>query len=153
MINGENELKPAIAAWLTVSSSIKLKNILHYYHQFIEHHIENIESCFPNGKTNGVVHTDTVMRSLIQTTNEKLEKCLDAEIKDACLLASVQKIIHIKICLYGTALAYAKALDIERYKAVFAEAENDEKQIDQRLSALAEKEINVIAKAPILLES
>ena len=48
-------------------------------------------------------------------------------------------------------MAYAKALESEKYKSVFAEADSNEKQIDQRLSALAEKEINVIAKAPILI--
>ncbi len=151
MIKGELELKLAIAEWINIASSLKLKNILHYYHQFIEHHIENLESCFPNGKPNSILHADMVMKSLIQMTNEKMDKCSDPEIKDACLLASVQKIIHNKICFYGTAMAYAKALESEKYKSVFAEADSNEKQIDQRLSALAEKEINVIAKAPILI--
>ena len=36
---------------------------------------------------------------------------------------------------------------------LFKEAENNEKQIDQKLSILAEKEINIIAKSPILIES
>jgi ferritin-like metal-binding protein YciE len=130
-----------------------LKNILHYYDHFVEHHVENIESCFPNGKTNGGIHADIVMKSLIQTTKDKIEKCLDAEVKDACLLASIQKIIHVKICVYGTAIAYAKALEIEKYMNLFKEAENNEKQIDQKLSILAEKEINIIAKSPILIES
>lgn len=152
MINGELELKPAIAEWINIASSLKLKNILHYYHQFIEHHIDNLESCFTNGKLNGLAYTDLAMKSLIQMTNEKLEKCSDPEIKDACLLASVQKIIHHKICFYGTAMAYAKALESEKYQSVFMEADNDEKQIDKRLTELAEKEINVIAKAPILIE-
>jgi ferritin-like metal-binding protein YciE len=130
-----------------------LKNILHYYQQFVEHHIENLELCFPNGKTNGGIHADVVMRSIIQTTKDKIEKCYDAEVKDASLLASIQKIIHLKICYYGTAIAYAKALEVEKYASLFKEAEDNEKQIDERLSSLAEKEINIIAKSPILIES
>ena len=153
MINGEKELKSVLSEWISTASSLKLKNILHYYDHFVEHHVENIESCFPNGKINGGIHADIVMKSLIQTTKDKIEKCLDAEVKDACLLASIQKIIHLKICLYGTAIAYAKALEIEKYINLFKEAENNEKQIDQKLSILAEKEINIIAKSPILIES
>jgi ferritin-like metal-binding protein YciE len=153
MINGEKELKLALAEWISIATSLKLKNILHYYHHFVDHHIENIEFCFPNGKTNGGIHADLVMKILIQTTKDKIGKCSDAEVKDACLLASVQKIIHVKICLYGTATAFAKALEIEKYVTLFKEAENNEKQIDQKLSLLAEKEINVIAKSPILIES
>jgi ferritin-like metal-binding protein YciE len=153
MINGEKELKLALVEWISTATSLKLKNILHYYHQFVDHHIENLDFCFPNGKTNGGIHADLVMKNLIQTTKDKIEKCFDAEVKDACLLASIQKIIHVKICLYGTAKAFAKALEIEKYVTVFKEAENNEKQIDQKLSLLAEKEINIIAKSPILIES
>ena len=152
MINAEKELKLALAEWISLATSLKLKNVLHYYNQFVEHHIENIEFCFPNGKTNGGIHADVVMKSIIQTTKDKIEKCFDAEVKDACLLASVQKIIHLKICSYGTATAFAKALEIEKYVTLFKEAENNEKQIDQKLSFLAEKEINIIAKSPILIE-
>jgi hypothetical protein len=47
MINGERDLKTAIVLWISMASSLKLKNILHYYQQFVEHHIENIEFCFP----------------------------------------------------------------------------------------------------------
>lgn len=153
MINVEKELKLALGEWISLASSLKLKNVLHYYNQFVDHHIENIEFCFPNGKTNGGIHADIVMKSLIQTIKDKIEKCSDAEVKDACLIASIQKIIHIKICHYGTALSFAKALEMEKYATIFQEAENHEKEIDKKLSILAEKEINLIAKSPILIES
>jgi hypothetical protein len=42
-------------------------------------------------------------------------------------------------------------LNLEKFASVFHEAEINEKQIDDRLSQLAEHEINARAKAPILL--
>ena len=61
------------------------------------------------------------------------------------------KFNHFKISTYGTAAAFANALNMEKQASVFHEAEVNEKQIDDRLSQLAEHEINIKAKAPIEL--
>jgi len=91
------------------------------------------------------------MHAFIEEAEEKLNACTDAEVRDACLLACIQSINHFKISTYGTAAAFAKALDMENQAVIFHEAEINEKQIDDRLSQLAEFEINVKAKAPIVL--
>ena len=44
------------------------------------------------------------------------------------------------------------ALGMEKQAAIFHEAEINEKQIDDRLSQLAEYEINMKARTPIVLE-
>jgi ferritin-like metal-binding protein YciE len=64
------------------------------------------------------------------------------------LLASVQAINHYKISVYGTAAAFAGALELEKHALFFREAAVNEKQIDDRLSQLAQHEINVNAKMP-----
>ena len=91
------------------------------------------------------------MKAFIEEANERLSNCTDAEVKDACLLASIQVINHFKISSYGTAAAFSNALGMEKAAAVFHEAEINEKQIDDRLSQLAQHEINIKAKAPIVL--
>ena len=92
------------------------------------------------------------MRAFIEEVEEKLSNCSDSEVKDACLLASIQAINHFKISTYGTAAAFANALGMEKQAAIFHEVEVNEKQIDDRLSQLAEHEINIKAKTPILLQ-
>jgi ferritin-like metal-binding protein YciE len=92
-----------------------------------------------------------IMRAFIDDAEEKITHCADAEVKDACLLASVQLINHYKICAYGTAAAFANALNEKDQASVFHGAEINEKQIDDRLSQLAEHEINTRAKTPIVL--
>ena len=85
-----------------------------------------------------------------QNRFSKAQNCI-AEVKDACLLACIQAINHYKISSYGTAAAFAIALGMEKAAAVFHEAEINEKHIDDRLSQLAEYEVNTKAKTPILL--
>lgn len=91
------------------------------------------------------------MDAFIHETNALLAKCTDAEVKDAGLLACVQNINHFKISNYGTSAAFTNTLEMEEAAVAFREAEINEKQIDDRLSQLAEHEINVNARAPIIL--
>lgn len=91
------------------------------------------------------------MLAFIEETNEKLNSCADQKAQDACLLACIQGINHFKISLYGTAAAFAKQLEMEKFASLFHKAEVNEKQIDDRLSQLAEHEINIAAKTPVVL--
>ena len=111
-----------------------------------------MEGFFEEEKINSLSLTNRVMRAFIEEAEEKLANCTDTAIKDVCLLACIQAINHFKISTYGTAATFANALDMEKRAAIFHEAEENEKQIDDRLSQLAEHEINIKAKAPVLLQ-
>jgi ferritin-like metal-binding protein YciE len=144
-------LKNSLPDWINKAGSLKLKTVLQKYLLFTEQHIQKLEDFFEEEKINSLSLTNRVMQAFIEDTEEKLSGCTDIEIKDACLLASIQVINHFKISTYGTAAAFANALGIEKQAAVFHEAEVNEKQIDDRLTQLAEHEINIKAKAPIAL--
>ena len=109
------------------------------------------QAVFEEENINSLSLTNRVMHAFIEEAEEKLSGCTDAEVKDACLLACIQAINHFKISTDGTAAAFANTLGMEKQASVFHEAEINEKQIDDRLSQLAEHEINVKAKAPIVL--
>jgi ferritin-like metal-binding protein YciE len=53
--------------------------------------------------------------------------------------------------MYGTAASFANALDLKKVAKLFYAAEVSEKQIDKRLSELAEQEVNLRAKVPLAL--
>lgn len=147
----ELQLKNTLPEWIGKAGSLKLKSILQKYLDYVEQHTQSMEA-FTEEEANGAdrLH-NRVMHSFIEEANEKLSLCTDTEVKDACLLASIQAINHFKISAYGTAAAFARSLEMEKQSALFHEAEVNEKQIDDRLSQLAEFEINVKAKTPIAL--
>lgn len=149
----EVQLKNILPQWIKVSNSLKLKSILNHYLEMVEDHINKLEMFFEAEKINSVTITNRIMQALIEETEEKIKRSTDAQIQDAALLAAVQIINHFKISTYGTSAAFSKALDNKKYGEIFLDAEVNEKQIDERLSMLAEKEINLDAKAPILLHS
>jgi ferritin-like metal-binding protein YciE len=148
----EIQLQHSLEKWIFDTQSLTLKNILQKYLDFVKQNMQRMESFFEEENITAVSVTNRIMQAFIEETNEKLNACTDAAIKDACLLACIQSINHFKISTYGTAAAFANALEMEKQAAVFHEAEIKEKQIDDRLSQLAAFEINSKAKTPIAIE-
>jgi len=149
--SAEIQLKKSLPEWIDKASSLALKNVLQKYLDFVQQHVRKMDGFFEEEKISSFSLANRVMQAFISEMEEKLKECADAEVKDACLLACIQGINHFKISVYGTAAAFAKALGMENHAAVFHEAEVNEKQIDDRLSQLAEYEINARAKAPVVL--
>jgi ferritin-like metal-binding protein YciE len=144
----EIHLKNILPEWIERTESVKLKSVLEKYKGIIESHVQKLENFIQDEGLTSECIDNRVMRAFIEDIGEKLGMCSDQHLKDAALLASVQEINHYKISAYGTATAFANTLNMPRYAAIFHEIEINEKQIDDRLSQLAEFEINVKAKAP-----
>ncbi|HVM86980.1 MAG TPA: DUF892 family protein [Puia sp.] len=147
----EMQLKNVLPGWVNKASALKLKNVLQKYFNFIEKNAANLDAFIEEEKISSLSLVNRVMNAFIEETELKLTNCTDPEVKDACLLACIQSINHFKISMYGTAAAFAKALGKEKATALFYEAETNEKQIDDRLTQLAEHEINLKATAPVVL--
>lgn len=146
-------LKNSLKEWIEKASSPMLKTVLQKYYLLVNEHIEKLEQFYEAEQISSLSTTNRIMQAFIAETKDKLLYCCDAEVTDACLLACIQSINHFKISMYGTAAAFANALDMNKYAELFHKAEVNEKQIDDRLSQLAEHEINLKARAPIILSS
>jgi ferritin-like metal-binding protein YciE len=125
--------------------------VLQKYQAQVSHHIENFNTFFEKEEISSLSISNTIMHALIGEINEKITFCTDHEVKDACLLAGIQEINHYKISMYGTAAAFARMLENEEAARIFHDAEINEKQIDDRLTQLAEFEVNKKARSPLAL--
>lgn len=121
------------------------------YLGFVEQHLQKLESYRDEEKAGTFSIGNRVMRALVEESEERMRHCPDTEIKDVCLLACIQVINHFKISAFGTAAAFANELKMEKAAAIFHEMEINEKHIDDRLSQLAEHELNKKARTPILI--
>jgi ferritin-like metal-binding protein YciE len=149
--SGEVQLKIILPDWISKATSLKLKEVLRRYLDYVQQHAETLGNFMESEGLLSLSAGNKVVSAFIEETEEKLAACADAEVRDACLLACIQGINHYKISSYGTAAAFSKALGMEKQAEIFHEVEINEKQIDDRLSQLAEFEINTKAKAPITL--
>lgn len=148
--NAEEELKNVLPQWIDIATSFQLKAVLQKYLQQVQAHLTMFNDLL-NEENEQRIQISKVMLTLIEETNDKLARCTEREVKDACLLESVQAINHYKISMYGTAAAFANILEQKGHADLFFKAEVNEKQLDDRLSQLAGFEINKLARTPIAL--
>jgi ferritin-like metal-binding protein YciE len=86
-------------------------------------------------------HRDDAMHALIEET-EKMWRVCAANMRDAAVTASVQRIIHYKIAGYGTIASYAKSLGREDDAKHFAQLADRDRAVDAELSDLAKGTLN-----------
>ncbi len=152
-VSAEVILRNALPVWITRCGSLNLKIVLQKYHDEVEAHLVRLEDFIAAERINSLTLVNGIMEAYVADINNKMHLCGDSEVRDAVLLAGIQLINHYKIGIYGTAAAYARALDMEPAAALFYGCEADEKQIDSRLSQLAEFDINKKARSPFALQS
>jgi ferritin-like metal-binding protein YciE len=81
----------------------------------------------------------------LDETGEVVAAIKPGVVRDAALIAVLQKIKHYEIACYGTMRAYALALKEEDVVTLLEETLNEEKQSDLALSYIAESHINIEA--------
>jgi len=86
------------------------------------------------------------MEGIISEGNELLEEIEDPTVLDAAILAAAQKAEHYEISSYGTLATYAELLGMDDVAEMLRETLEEEKATDEKLTQLAESEINIEAK-------
>jgi ferritin-like metal-binding protein YciE len=74
-----------------------------------------------------------------------MEEDAEPPVGDAALIAAAQKVEHYEIAGYGTVRTFANLLGYADAEELLQQTLDEEKQTDERLTELAESEINVQA--------
>lgn len=85
--------------------------------------------------------TSKAISGLIEEIRELMQS-LSNEVLDADIIASMQKIEHYEISSYGTAVAFAKQLELHSIESLLNETLQEEYDADDLLTALANAAIN-----------
>ena len=84
-------------------------------------------------------------KGLVAEAEELLEEDGDASVKDAGIIAALQRVEHYEMAGYGTVVAYARRLGHEDAIPLLEQTLEEEKATDAKLSQLAETSINAQA--------
>jgi ferritin-like metal-binding protein YciE len=82
--------------------------------------------------------TCPAMTACIKEIDRILHHDYDPDVKDAALVANLQKIEHYEIACYGTLKAYAKHFKMEKVLALLEESSQEEGKSNKALISLAE---------------
>jgi ferritin-like metal-binding protein YciE len=86
------------------------------------------------------------IEGLLEEATEIMSEAESDVVRDAGMLAAAQAVEHYEISRYGTLKAWAEKLQLEDAVELLDETLQEEKASDQKLSELAESEINVEAE-------
>ena len=82
-ISAEIQLKKILPAWINIAGSLKLKSVLQKYMDLVNEHIENMQTFYAAEHINSLPLHNEVIEAFIEETEDKLQNCNDAAVKDA----------------------------------------------------------------------
>lgn len=147
LYNAEKQLTKALPKLAKAATNDELREAFESHLEETQNQITRLERVFelldekPRGK-----HC-AGMAGIIEEGNDQLEEDLEDSVMDACIIKSAQSAEHYEIGSYGTAIAWAEALELTEVAELLQETLAEEKAADEKLSALAESGINEAATA------
>ena len=147
LYDAEKQLIRALPKMVKAAGSSDLQSAIGAHLEETRGHVDRLEKVFElfDMKPKGV-HCAGIA-GIIEEGAESLEEDAEEAVMDACIIASGQRAEHYEIAAYGTAVAWAEALDLTEVAGLLTETLNEEKAADRKLSALAEAGINAAATA------
>lgn len=138
----DRQLQKAFPLFAKAAHSESLKRLCREGVDYSAERLRRLETAFEVLGTNARAKTSHGMRGLLEEAEEVAQKKLPPEVKDAALLASIQRIAHYGIAAYGTAAAYANAVGEKKVAKVLVKSLQEKKDADVEMTEMAESEIN-----------
>ncbi|WP_186754997.1 YciE/YciF ferroxidase family protein [Echinicola salinicaeni] len=127
------------------TSNSSLQEAIDFHIGHARNQMERIDHIFNSLNRNRHGEENLAVKGLIQEAIELAQRCTDPAARDAGIIASIQHYNHYNIASYGILSTYAKELNLDDSKKALHLSLQEEKTVDQHLSALAEKVVNLDA--------
>ena len=146
LYSAEKQILKDLPKMAKAASSEKLREGFEEHREQTEGHVERLEKIFESlGKPSRGVKC-AAMEGIIEEGKELLEEDADESVMDAALIAAAQRVEHYEIAAYGTVRTLARMLGNSEAEELLQQTLDEEKQTDEKLTELAESEVNVAAQ-------
>ncbi len=145
MFSAETQLLESLTKLSLLATHVKLKFALDSYSQQNKVHIERLRMVASLLDCNTVDQKCKAMKAIIKQGVKLADAQINLQVRDALLIAIVQRMAHYKIAGYGTAHHYAELLGLVEETRVINLSLEAEKAADKELIELAIAEVNILA--------
>jgi len=147
LVSVEDQLAEALLRMAAAASHPALKDALVDHHAETATQRERLVAILRRHGADPTAHVDQAMQALIVETRKMLGILQGDDLRDAGLIASVQKLEHYEIAAYGSAAALAGQLDLRDDQMMLHTSLMEEKEVDALLTDIAKGEVNPDALA------
>ncbi len=143
--DAEQQITKALPKMVKAANNPDLKAGFDEHLTQTENHVKRLEQVFEALGEKPARKTCKGMKGLLEEGSELIKEDAEPDVLDAGLIAAAQKVEHYEISAYGTLIAYANSLGNQDVIDLFQQTLDEEKATDQKLTELAEGEVNVQA--------
>ncbi len=142
----EKAILKALPKMAKKASSKKLQTAFTRHHKETEKQIDRLDKVFELVGKRASGKNCPAIDGIIEEAEEVMKEAKGGTIRDAAMLAAAQSVEHYEISRYGTLVAWAEKMEMSDAAELLTATLEEEKLTDEKLSELAESEINVEAE-------
>jgi ferritin-like metal-binding protein YciE len=140
--DAEKQITKALPKMIKKAGAEELRSAFEEHLQQTEQQIERLEQVFELLELPARGKKCIGMQNLIKEGQEMMAEADDEDTRDALMVAAAQKVEHYEIASYGTLRVWANLLGHTEAAGLFEQTLDEEKETDQRLTAIAESFVN-----------
>jgi ferritin-like metal-binding protein YciE len=140
--NAEQQLVKALPKLAGVATTPSLQDALQDHLAETEGHVRRLEQVFEVLGQKAAGKKCKGMEGLLEEGAEMAEQTGSELVRDAGIISAAQRVEHYEIAAYGCAITHARVLGLEDVAELLEQTLAEEKLADERLSTIAEQEVN-----------
>ena len=138
----EKRIVGALPDMIAKASSPELKSAFEAHLGQTKNHVKRVEQVFQMHGAQPKQVDCPAIDGILEEADEVGGEIEDKKVLDAALIASAQAVEHYEMTRYGTLIAWAKTLGRADCAKVLQQNLAEEKAADEKLTTLAENEVN-----------
>jgi ferritin-like metal-binding protein YciE len=141
----ENQIVKALPKMIEKASNSELRNGFSEHLEQTRNHVTRLEQIFEMQDLTPEGVDCPAIDGIIEEADEVSGEVDDKRVLDAALIAAAQAVEHYEITRYGTLIAWARELGRSDCVSLLETTLEEEKSTDEKLSKLAETNVNLKA--------
>ena len=142
----EKAILKALPKMAKKASSRKLQSAFTRHQKETEKQVSRLEDVFEIINKRATGKKCAAIEGILEEGEEVMKEAGDDTIRDAAMLAAAQAVEHYEISRYGTLVAWAEKMEMSDAAELLQATLDEEKLTDEKLTELADSEINVEAE-------
>ncbi|HEX3444455.1 MAG TPA: ferritin-like domain-containing protein [Chthoniobacterales bacterium] len=145
LYSAENQLVDALPKMADAASSTELKQAFTHHLEETNKHVTRLDEVFTRLSEDPKGETCEAMKGLVKEGEEFIHAKGEPEVRDAGLIGAAQRVEHYEMAGYGTVKTLAQRLGFQDIAKLLETTLNEEKAADQKLTSVAEGNVNPTA--------
>jgi ferritin-like metal-binding protein YciE len=144
LLDAEQQQVKLLAELRQATASPELASTLDVHERATKRHIERLETAFTLLELKPNSATCEAMKGLVKEGKAVIKLVAEASVRDAAIVAMVQRMEHYEMSAYGTVRTYAYLIDNDELARLLQATLDEEEATDKTLTQVA-NQINLVA--------